>query len=90
LTKPVAVPTAFAAAAFFNGIRHYQSQVDRLRREDGDPAFIEFLDRLRRDEVEHLHDARARARLKPGTWMLLWLWLVARGSEAAVSVARII
>jgi ubiquinone biosynthesis monooxygenase Coq7 len=93
-----ALPALIGPAAVFATIeavetfvdRHYQTQVDRLRREDGDPTLIELLDRLRRDEVEHLHDARARARSKPGAAMRLWLWLVARGSEAAVSVARMI
>lgn len=93
-----ALPALIGPAAVFATIeavetfvdRHYQAQIDRLRSEDGDQMVIDLLDRLRRDEVEHLHDARARARHKPSTGMRLWIWLVTRGSEAAVSVARMI
>lgn len=93
-----ALPALFGPRAVFATIeavetfvdRHYQAQIDRLRKEGGDPRLIDLLDRLRRDEVEHLHDARARRGGPPGMALRIWLWLVGQGSKGAVSIARII
>lgn len=69
--------------------RHYQVQIDRLRREGNQPAIMELLDRLRRDEVAHRDDAANRMTSSP-TWALkAWTGLVDLGSRVAVHLARL-
>jgi ubiquinone biosynthesis monooxygenase Coq7 len=69
--------------------RHYQAQIDRLRLEGRQPAIMELLDRLRRDEVEHRDDAASRMTSRP-TWFLnAWTGLVDSGSRVAVYLARL-
>ena len=70
--------------------RHYQAQVDRLRHEGSEPAIMELLDRLRRDEVEHRDDARNRRTSTPTRSLKAWTGLVGAGSRVAVHLARIV
>lgn len=60
-----------------------------------DTADVEALQTLRAllvacqaDEIAHRDDAGSRWDQRPGTVMQLWLWLVSRGSVAAVRVCR--
>ena len=69
--------------------RHYQDQIDRLRLEDSQPAIMELLDRLRRDEVEHRNDAMRRRTSEPALLVKAWTWLVDGGSRVAVYLARL-
>lgn len=79
-----AIPSMFGSNAVFAMIeivetfvnRHYQAQIDRLRFEDGDPAIINLLDRLRRDEVEHRDEAAARRTDRASLPLRIWTWLV--------------
>lgn len=70
--------------------RHYQAQVDRLRHEGSEPAIMERLDRLRRDEVHHRDDARNRRTSTPTRSLKAWTGLVGAGSRVAVHLARIV
>lgn len=70
--------------------RHYQVQVDRLRHDGNQPAIMELLDRLRRDEVAHRDDARNRRTSTPARSLKVWTGLVEAGSRVAVHLARII
>jgi ubiquinone biosynthesis monooxygenase Coq7 len=69
--------------------RHYQAQIDRLRQENSQPAIMELLDRLRRDEVEHRNDAMRRRTSEPARLVKAWTWLVDGGSRVAVYLARL-
>ncbi len=70
--------------------RHYQAQIDRLHRENSEPAIMDLLDRLRRDEVSHLDDAIRRRTAAPTRLLKVWTLLVQAGSHVAVHLARII
>lgn len=70
--------------------RHYQAQVDRLRREGNEPAIMDLLDRLRRDEVHHRDDARDRRTSTPTRFLRAWTGLVEGGSRVAVHLARLV
>lgn len=70
--------------------RHYQAQVDRLRQEGCEPAIMDLLDRLRRDEVHHRDDARNRRTSTPTRSLKAWTGLVGAGSRVAVHLARIV
>ena len=70
--------------------RHYQQQIDRLRRENRHPEIAGLLDRLRRDEVEHRDDARTLRQARPSAGLKAWTWLVEAGSHIAVQFARVI
>lgn len=93
-----AIPALFGPNAVFTTIevvetfvdRHYQAQIDRLRSEDGDPAIVDLLDRLRRDEVGHRDDAAARRTDSASLPLKIWCWFVRTGSAAAVQMARLV
>jgi ubiquinone biosynthesis monooxygenase Coq7 len=93
-----AIPSMFGSNAVFATIEivetfvdhHYQAQIDRLRSEHGDPAIIDLLDRLRRDEVGHRDDAAARRTHTASLPLKIWTWLVRAGSAVAVQVARVV
>ena len=92
-----ALPALFGPRAVFLTIaavetfvdQHYQDQIDWLKAHGSAPALRALLRRCQLDEQHHLEDARDRGRgAKPGFTAKIWVSLVARGSAAAVALAR--
>lgn len=95
-----AVPAIFGARAVYATIaaveefvdRHYQQQIDRLRREGICLDIAAQLERCREDEVAHRDESRQRLDQLPANqagWLLRgWCRLVGAGSAVAVGLAR--
>jgi ubiquinone biosynthesis monooxygenase Coq7 len=67
---------------------HYQAQIDRLPASGPGGALRAALAACQADEVHHRDEARACLHARPGPILRAWAWVVAAGSNAAVSAAR--
>lgn len=87
LAGPRAVYATIAAVETFVD-RHYQQQIDHLRRHGGPEGLLPLMVRCQADEREHRDEATARA-VAPMPWALrAWCAVVGSGSAAAVVLAR--
>jgi ubiquinone biosynthesis monooxygenase Coq7 len=90
-----ALPALFGSKAVFSTIdavetyvdRHYAEQVNKLRFRPADGELLNLLEACRLDEVAHRNDARRRY-TDNRKRARLWGWLVGRGSQAGVYLAR--
>ncbi|MDX1736544.1 MAG: demethoxyubiquinone hydroxylase family protein [Halioglobus sp.] len=71
-------------------VAHYMQQLRRLRAENAYPGIVTALQGCMQDEEHHRRDAGRRLPGSAGLPGRLWRALVASGSAAAVSVARVV
>ncbi|MBU3629357.1 demethoxyubiquinone hydroxylase family protein [Polynucleobacter sp. AP-Reno-20A-A9] len=91
-----AVPALFGKNAVYATIdavetfveRHYQQQIDYLRKQGEHEKLLELLVRCQDDEIAHKNEARLMSLAPVSVILRLWCALVSSGSAKAVLLAR--
>ena len=91
-----AIPSLFGSNAVYATIdavetfvgEHYLEQIDRLQAEASYPELRTLLEKCRDDEIDHRDEARDAKSTGSSPFLRGWCWLVGKGSNYAVKLAR--